>query len=67
MDNSMDTEKIIRMIMKRDELTHDEAAEIVNEARDAILKAATNDDYNEAENIMYDELGLEMDYILDLI
>ena len=63
----MDTEKIIRMIMKRDELTHDEAAEIVNEARDAILKAATNDDYNEAENIMYDELGLEMDYILDLI
>lgn len=63
----MDTEKIIRMIMKRDELTHDEAAEIVNEARDAILEAATNDDYNEAENIMYDELGLEMDYILDLI
>ena len=63
----MDTEKIIRMIMERDELTHDEAAEIVNEARDAILKAATNDDYNEAENIMYDELGLEMDYILDLI
>ena len=57
----MDTEKIIRMIMKRDELTHDEAAEIVNEARDAILEAATNDDYNEAENIM------EMDYILDLI
>ena len=60
-------ERIIAIIMRRDELTHKEAASVVNEAREMILEAAASDDYDEAEEIMYSELGLEMDYIFDLL
>lgn len=63
----MGTEKIIRIIMKRDGLSHEEASQVVNDAREAMLEAAANEDYDEAEEIMYSELGLEMDYLFDLI
>ena len=59
--------KIISIIARRDGMSRKEAASVVNEARKAILEAAANDDYGSAEEIMYEELGLEMDYIFDLL
>jgi len=49
--------------MKRDDLTREEAEERLREVRDILAEA----DPWEAEDILADELGLEMDYIFDII
>lgn len=54
---------IVRILMKRDGLTREEANERLEEVREMISEA----DPWEAENILADELGLEMDYIFDII
>ena len=55
--------EIVRILMKRDGLSREEAIERVEEVREMISEA----DPWEAEDIMADELGLEMDYIFDII
>ena len=54
---------IVRILMKRDGLTREEANERLEEVREMISEA----DPWEAENILADELGLEMDFIFDII
>lgn len=49
--------------MKRDGISKSEAVSLVNETRELIL---TSDPF-EADQIMADMLGLEPDYIMDLI
>lgn len=49
----------MRILMERDELTEEEAREQMNECREAL----ENGDWNAIE----DYLGLEDDYIFDLI
>lgn len=49
------------ILMNRDGLTEDEAIEQVNEARDRVL------DGENPEEILYDEFGLEPDYVFDLL
>lgn len=51
--------KIVDILMKRDDLTEAEAEEQVSEAREALM----NGDFSAME----DYLGLEDDYIFDLI
>ena len=58
----MGVERITKIIMQRDELTQEEAEELVEETRQAIL-----DDPDEGVEIIYEYLGLEIDYIIDLI
>lgn len=55
--------KIIQILMERDGMTEEEATVLVEETREEIF----NSDPWEAEDIMADMLGLEMDYIMDLI
>lgn len=55
--------KIIQILMDRDGMTKEEATILVEETREEIF----NSDPWEAEDIMADMLGLEMDYIMDLI
>ena len=55
--------EVIRILMKRDDLTEEEARERVEEVREMLSEA----DPWEAEDILADELGLEMDYIFDII
>lgn len=50
--------KVIQILMARDGLTEKEAKNLVDEARGEILFYP-----DEAEEIMMDMLGLEMDYI----
>jgi len=59
--------KLVRTLMERDGVTKTEAERMVNGVREEILEAVYSGDYNEAEDIMLSELGLEMDYIFDLI
>lgn len=50
--------KVVQILMDRDGLTENEAENLVDEARGEILFYP-----DEAEEIMMDMLGLEMDYI----
>ena len=55
------------ILMKRDRLSKEEAHHQKMIAQMAIMEAIENGDYDEAEDIMMDELGLEMDYIDDVL
>lgn len=57
------TNEVVRILMERDELTQEEAEETLEEVREMISEA----DPWEVEDILADELGLEMDYIFDII
>ena len=50
-----------RVLMRRDEMTADEADELIQEARQAV------EDGEDPEEILYEEFGLEPDYIFDLL
>lgn len=54
--------RVVEILMKRDDLGEGEANALVDDVRDMIT-----DDSNCAEDIMMEELGLEMDYILDVL
>jgi len=58
---------IVKILMSRDNLTREEAENQLNYVREQMDDAIAAGDYGEVEDIMYDELGLEMDYIFDII
>jgi hypothetical protein len=55
--------EVIRILMDSDDLTEAEAEERLQEVRKMLAEA----DPWEAEDIIADELGLEMDYIFDIL
>ena len=55
--------EVIRILMERDEMTAEEAQETLDNVREMLSEA----DPWEAEDIIADELGLEMDYIFDIL
>lgn len=55
--------EVVRILMERDDLTREEAEERVDEVREMLSEA----DPWEIEDILADELGLEMDYIFDIL
>ena len=59
------SKEIVRVLMERDGLTEDEAEERVNEVKQMFEESKY--DLLECENILADELGLELDYIFDLL
>lgn len=59
--------KIIKILMRRDGMTLDEAKALVADVIDMMNDAIANGDYDEAEMIVEDELGLEPDYIPALL
>ena len=56
-----------QILMDRDDMTAEEADELIEEVREEIQIAASNGDYELVEDIMYGDLGLEMDYIFEFI
>ena len=61
-------DRIVAILMERDELTEEEAREQVEEVAELINEiVASGGSYEEAEEILLDDLGLEMDYIFDLL
>lgn len=59
--------EIIRILIHRDGLSEAEAEERVEEVKEEINEAIASGDYELVEDIVASELGLEMDYIFDLI
>ena len=55
-------EKVIKILMERDEMSREEAKELIEETYEAIMA-----DPDSAEETMMDMLGLEMDYIFDIM
>lgn len=55
--------EVVRILMERDGMTREEAEETLEEVREMLTFA----DPWEAEDIIADELGLEMDYIFDIL
>ena len=60
-------EEIIETVMEQEGLTRKEAIRFVKEVRAKLRKAVSSGSYDEAEEILSGELGLEMDYLFDLI
>ena len=56
--------KIIKILMERDGISEEEARALVKETRDEI---AMLDNPFEAENIIMEYLGLEPDYMFDVL
>jgi len=59
--------RIVDILMKRDGVTKEEARNTLQETREMINDAIASGNFDEVEDIVYSELGLEMDYIDELI
>mgnify|MGYP005607213007 CR=1 FL=1 len=59
--------EIIEILMRRDEVTYEEAKEMYLECKEAIMEAIDMGDDFEVEEILRCELGLEPDYIFNFI
>lgn len=59
--------KVIEILMTRDGLTQEEAESQLNSVREQISDAVSCGDYDLAEDIVASDLGLEMDYIFDIL
>ena len=58
---------IKEILMDRDGMTAEEAEDLIAEVKEEIQIAAEDGDYGLVEDIMYGDLGLELDYIFELI
>ena len=54
------------VLMKRDEITSDEADDLIKAAREELFELIDQGEIEEAENICEYHFGLEADYIMDL-
>ena len=61
------SKRIEDILMKRDGMSREDAREIINETREAMEDAMLADDYTLAEEIFTSDLGLEIDYIFDIL
>ena len=59
------SKRIVKILMERDGIDEDEAKERVEEVRE--MMADCEYDPTECEFVVAEELGLELDYIFDLI
>lgn len=59
--------EVIRILMERDGLSREEAQEKLEEARSELLDAIHGTSCLSPEDVMAGELGLEMDYIFDVL
>jgi hypothetical protein len=57
---------IIKILMERDGMTYEEAKEAYEDTREEMLQSI-EDGYLDADEILADNLGLELDYIFDFI
>lgn len=59
--------RVVKILMERDGITEDEAKVEVNLFRENAMEAIENGDYDEVEEMLMSDLGLEPDFIFDLI
>ena len=59
--------RVVEVLMKRDGMTKDEAEDYLSEVRSELYDAINGTSCLSPEDVMYDELGLEMDYVCDVL
>lgn len=59
--------KVIEILMNRDNLTYDEAKEMYEDTKSELMDAIDGTSCLSPEEVLAEELGLEMDYIFDFI
>lgn len=63
-----DKDRVTKILMSRDNMTLQEAKQLVIECRDALLEANNNPNSDIlADEIIMDYLGLEPDYFFDIM
>ena len=63
----MGKSKVIKLIAERDNIDIMTAEEIVNECVESMQEAIEEGNYAEVDDILMYDLGLEPDYLIDLI
>ena len=56
-----------QILMDRDDMSENEAEELIANVREELQFAMETNDFMYAEDVMYGYLGLEMDYIFELL
>lgn len=59
--------KVVEILIERDKMTKDEAVRLLVETREEIYEAMDAGEIDCVEDILMDELGLEMDYLFDIL
>lgn len=59
--------RIVKILMDRDDMTEEEARDLMNDVRSEMDNAIECGDYSLAEEIFESDLGLEPDYIMDIM
>ncbi len=61
--------RIIEVLMNRDGITEGEARELYDDTRANIMQGVEDGiyTYEDVEAIMMDDLGLEMDYLIEML
>ena len=57
--------RVVKILMERDDLSQTEAEHLLKEVRDMLEEC--NYDPEESEDIISSELGLELDYTMDIL
>lgn len=56
-----------QILMDRDDMSENEAEELMADVREELQFAMETNDFMYAEDVMYGYLGLEMDYIFEFL
>lgn len=60
--------RVVEILMQRDAISYDEAISMVIDTREEIYNSMEDkEDFREPEEIIMDNLGLEGDYLLDIL
>lgn len=60
--------RVAEILMQRDAISYDEAISMVIDTREEIYNSMEDEeDFREPEEIIMDNLGLEGDYLLDIL
>ena len=59
--------RVVEILMQRDGNTEQEAEKRIQETRTMMYEAIEVGNFDEAEQVIVDELGLELDYIEDIL
>lgn len=59
--------KVVEILMKRDGMTKQKAQNHLAYVRQLVEDAVNDNDFDLAEQLVASELGLEMDYIFDIL